>query len=60
MLGEICNRYLMEHFVRVRAQFYKVKEQLEEEKAKYIIIIIVYLQHFDRLTLNRNGPLNPI
>ena len=38
MLGEICNRYLMEHFVRVRAQFYKVKEQLEEEKAKYIIM----------------------
>ena len=28
------NICLMDHFVRVRAQFYKVKEQLEEEKAK--------------------------
>ena len=29
------NISLMDHFLRVRSQFYKVKEQLQEEKAKH-------------------------
>ena len=37
-MAQSDNITLMEHFVRVRAQFYKVREQLEEEKAKYIIM----------------------
>jgi len=35
--SDIINVSLMDEFLRVRAQFYKVKERLEEEKAKYSV-----------------------
>ena len=34
-MAQSDNISLMDHFLRVRVQFYKVKEQLAEEKAKY-------------------------
>ena len=34
-MAQSDNISLMDHFLRVRSQFYKVKEQLQEEKAKH-------------------------
>ena len=46
-LTQSDNISLMDHFLRVRAQFYKVKEQLKEERAKYNVLRPV-LENLDK------------